>query len=103
MSLWMELRLRFDELMKKGDSGPVNQILRFAAWCISPESGRLPNDTSTAVAVAFYEHLPQNRDYWRYFPQWFPKREFNELLAVFGYHLNQQDIYELSKLYWRET
>jgi hypothetical protein len=43
-------------------------------------TGQLPNDTSTAAAVAFYEHLPQKREYWQYFPKWFSRQEVERLM-----------------------
>jgi hypothetical protein len=99
MAMWMELHLRFDETMVSDQSEKVRRILELAAWCVSELSGSLPNDTSTAAAVAFYEHLPQKREYWQYFPQWFTRQEFEQLLPVFSYHLGSNDIAELKRSY----
>jgi hypothetical protein len=99
MAVWIELHLQFDRAMEAGDSSRVERLLAFAAWCASEQSGSLPNDTSTAAAVAFYEHLPQNREYWQHFPRWFPGSKFHDLLPVFSYHLSETEVTELKKAY----
>jgi hypothetical protein len=99
MAMWIELHLQFDKAMDAGDSSRVGRLLRFAAWCASEKSGSLPNDTSTAAAVAFYEHLPQKREYWQHFPKWFPASRFNDLLPVFSYHLSEQEVADLKRAY----
>ena len=99
MSLWIELRFLFEQAVDRGEWGRVSRFLQLAAWCVSEESGSLPNDTSTAAAVAFYEHLPEKRTHWQYFPRWFSRREFEDLLSVFAYHLDQDELKELKQTY----
>ena len=97
MALWIELHLEFDEVMEKGDLASAQRFLRFAAWCLTDESGPLPNDTSTAAALAFYEHLPQKRAYWPHFSRWFTTREVEVLLPIFSYHLDATEFVELRR------
>jgi uncharacterized membrane protein YhdT len=99
MDMWIELHLRFDEAVAAAEWSQVTKFLRLAAWCVSQESGHLPNDTSTAAVVAFYEHLPQNRVYWQHFPKWFSRSEFERLLPVFSYHLSENDFAEVKRSY----
>jgi hypothetical protein len=99
MEMWIELHLRFDEAMARNQLEPVRRFLALAAWCVSEQAGSLPNDTSTAAAVAFYEHLPQRREYWQYFPKWFTRQEFEQLLPIFSYHLGSSDLAELKRSY----
>ena len=99
MSMWIELHLRFDDAMRDYESDLVRRILHFANWCTSSDSGELPNDTSTAASVAFYEHLPVNRTYWRYFASWFSREKFSQLLPVFSYHLSEEELDELKRAY----
>lgn len=99
MALWIELRLEFDRAMRESNLALANRLLQFAAWCISEESGKLPNDTSTAVACAFYEHLPETREYWPHFSKWFSRPQFEMLLPIFGYHLSKDDLGDLKKSY----
>ena len=97
LDMWIELHFRFDEAMRRNEMELARRFLRLAAWCVSEEPGALPNDTSTAAAVAFYEHLPQRREYWQYFRQWFSRQQFEELMPVFSYHLGEHDIAELKR------
>jgi hypothetical protein len=99
MAMWIELHLQFDKAMEAGDLSRVERLLAFAAWCASDQSGSLPNDTSTAAAVAFYEHLPQKREYWQHFPRWFAGSRFNDLLPVFSYHLSEKEVADLKRAY----
>lgn len=99
MAMWIELHLQFGKAMDVGDLSRVERLLRFADWCVSELSGSLPNDTSTAAALAFYEHLPQKREYWQHFPKWFPRAKFHDLLPIFSYHLSEKDVAELKSAY----
>lgn len=102
MALWIELELSFNRAVSGGDRDVVQRILSFARWCSSEGSGPLPNDTSTAVSCAFYEHLLTRREYWPHMRSWFPPEVFRELLPTFGYHLSAVDVAELKKLYQRQ-
>jgi hypothetical protein len=99
MAMWIDLRLSFEDAMAAKQFGVVNRFIQFAAWCTSEHSGKLPNDTSTAVAVAFYEHLPDNRAYWPHFRKWFSSSEFEMLLPIFSYYMNPEGLTELKRHY----
>ena len=99
MSMWIELQICFDNAVRDDDSDLIRRILRFADWCTSPASGELPNDTSTAASVAFYEHLPVDRAYWKHFRSWISKEKFGQLLPVFSYHLNEEELEDLKRVY----
>jgi hypothetical protein len=61
MALWIDLHY---ELVKAYDAPSPNEnlirgIYDFAAWCLAqPRTSDVSTDLSTAVAVAFIEHLP---------------------------------------------
>ena len=99
MSMWIELHICFDRAVRDNDSDLVRRILRFADWCTSCESGELPNDASTAASVAFYEHLPMNREYWKHFTSWISRDKFSQLLPVFSYHLSEEELEDLKRVY----
>jgi hypothetical protein len=99
MMMWIELHLKFDDAVERSDWPMVRRILRLAAWCVSDGSGRLPNDTSTAAAVAFYEHLPTKREYWPHFRAWLSPQEFEALIPVFAYLLSADELAELKESY----
>lgn len=91
MALWIDLHLKFEDAAGTDDS-LVRRILRYAAWSISDRSGKLPNESSTAAACAFYEHLPERREHWPLFRQWFSPAEFSRLEPVFHYHLSADEL-----------
>jgi hypothetical protein len=64
MSLWIEILILFERYVKNNYTESIRKILNYAAWCISEESGQLPNDTSTAAVCAFYEHIGSQKKYW---------------------------------------
>jgi hypothetical protein len=79
MALWIELHYIFEKLVNEGKESEVRKLLNYAAWCLSPKSGKLPNDTSTAVVCAFYEDIGKNKKMWPYFKEWFFPHEFAEI------------------------
>lgn len=99
MAMWIELHLRFEDAVAAGDQPMIRRFLQYADWCMSEEAGRLPSETSTAAACAFYEHLPQRREYWPFFRSWFSQKQFAQLIPVFGYHLGPVDVADLKKFY----
>lgn len=101
MALWIELLLKFEQAAVAGDKRLERQILGYAAWCRSERSGKLPNDTSTAVTCAFYENLPTRRELWGRFPDWFFYDEFMSLVPTFGYLLSADDLQQLQEAYAR--
>ncbi|WP_266156916.1 hypothetical protein [Dyella silvatica] len=99
MVLWIELVLRFEDAFVANDQRLLGRFLEYAAWCMSDAAGRLPSQSSTAVACAFYEHLPTHREYWPYFRSWFSPQQFTALIPVFSYHLSDGDMADLKKCY----
>ena len=99
MSMWIEFSLVFEDAMTRKEWELVDRILKLAAWCVSEKAGVLPNETSSAAAVAFYEDLAEKRDYWQYFPKWFSPRMFMTLREVFKYSLNPTVLTELVDYY----
>lgn len=103
MALWIELHLAFEDAVAAGEQGRVRRILGYAAWCFSDRSGPLPNDASTAVVCAFYEHLATRRDRWPMFRRWFDPAMFHRLRPCFAYHLGEPELAELTRLYGKTT
>jgi hypothetical protein len=99
MALWIDLRSQFEISVDKAEKKLVARFLAYASWCLSEASGKLPNDTSTAVVVAFYEHLPERRSHWALIPGWLSSQEFTNLLPVFSYHLTPAEVAELKEEY----
>lgn len=94
MALWIELHLKFEDAhrLPVPDADLVRRFYEYARWCWqSPGSGDLRSDAGTAVACAFYEHLPQNKAICRDLPRWLTNAEFAELREVFRYHLSEPE------------
>jgi len=99
MALWIKLWLAFDQAVESSHTQTAERILAYARWCISEASGKLPNDTSTAAIVAFYEHIPTRRSNWKHLPKWLSPQEFKDLLPVFSYFLSAEEVLELQETY----
>lgn len=101
--LWIQLHELFLVVVKKGDSNKIGKILMYASWCGSERSGRLPNETSTAVYCAFYEDIGRNKDLWKYFNAWFFPSEYKALRGAFRYGLTELEIVDLDSIYYQST
>ena len=101
MALWSDLLFRFEDAVDDNENDLVRRILMYAAWSISEKSGRLPNDTSSAAWVAFYEHLPTHKKYWSQFREWFYPHEFENIFPAFKYFLSDDELEELKATYSR--
>ena len=90
----------FKEHFSKNNKNPkILKILDYAAWCFSEKSGKLPNDTSTAVICAFYEDIATHREFWPHFSEWFFPHEFDQIKSWFKYHLADDELIEFENTY----
>ncbi len=103
MALWIEFYLIFIKLVRAKDDKKVRNILNYASWCFSERSGRLPNDTSTAVSCAFYEDIATHKDFWPLFNDWFFPHEFENIKGYFRYHLSESEFSELERIYYKRV
>ena len=103
MALWIELFLIFEKLVEMNEKEKIREILNYAAWCFSEKSGKIPNDTSTAVACSFYEVIASHKKYWPLFREWFFPHEFENIKACFKYHLNEDEFKELEITYYKKA
>jgi hypothetical protein len=97
MSLWIELHLAFDQayLGEKNDD-LIARIYSYADWCsAAPRNDDAGHDPPTAVAVAFYEHIPQSKAAREDMPRWFRYEEVAACQSIFAYHIGQDSYREL--------
>jgi len=87
MALWIELRGACDDAYAKQDEDLIRRFYAFARTCWQSPSA----DVRTAVACAFYEHLPTTPVLRRDMPRRFGRAAFNELRQVFCYHLSPDE------------
>ena len=102
MSLWIELSCKFREAVERQNHDLIKRMLQYASWCFSRENGQGSGDIINAVACAFYEHLPQNKQYWPLFENWFFPHEFEALLPIFEYHTSPQELSDLKRVYYEK-
>lgn len=103
MALWIEFYLIFVKQVHSKNHEKVRKILNFAAWCFSEKSGKLPNDTSTAVTCAFYEDIASHKDFWPMFNDWFFPHEFEKIKGCFKYHLSEKDFSKLENIFYKHN
>ena len=87
MALWIELLSACEEAYAKGGEDLIRRFYEFARWCWKSPS----DEVRTAVACAFYEHLPRNPAMRRDIPRRIGRTAFAELREVFGYHLSPEE------------
>jgi hypothetical protein len=92
MALWIELLLIFERAFDSGEASRVENIMRYARWCWDSPS----SDTVTAVACAFFEHLPEHPGIRKAIPSLFSRAEFERLRDVFRYHAGDAVVGELA-------
>ena len=91
MAPWIELRLRFEAAFDQGDATLMERIMKYARW-----SWESPNpDAVTAVACAFFEHMPQHVGIRKQIPALFSRDEFERLKEVFSHHCGLAEIGEI--------
>lgn len=87
MALWIELLGACEMACQKPDEDLVRRCYDFARWCWQSPSA----DVRTAVACAFYEHLPVNPVLRRDLPRRLGRVAFMEFREVFRYHLSPEE------------
>jgi hypothetical protein len=88
MRLWIELWFPFTEAHRSPvDEELIGQIYDYASWCWTESRNY---HTQTAVACAFYEHLPLDPQVRQHVAQWISADLFEGLKEVFRYHLGEQ-------------
>lgn len=106
MALWIELHLKFEDSyrVKPLDEDLVRRFFEYARWCWQgPVKNGYLSDAGTAVACAFYEHLPQSDSIRRDLPRWLTRVEFFDLRDVFRYHLSELEFEDFKKSFLAAT
>jgi hypothetical protein len=88
MALWIELQLELSRAYELQQEGLIARLYEYAWWCWKATSA----DVRTAVAFAFYEHLPTNPTTREDLPRRLGPSAFAELRDVFRYHLLPDEI-----------
>jgi hypothetical protein len=93
MALWIELLWPCENAHHGRDEDTIRRFYAFARSCWqSPDA-----DVRSAVACAFYEHLPTKAAMRRDMPRLFSQSDFTELREVFRYHLSPDEAVEFER------
>ncbi|MGZ8939277.1 MAG: DUF7674 family protein [Limisphaerales bacterium] len=87
MALWIELLSACEEAYANNNEDLIRRFYEFARWCWKSPS----DEVRSAVACAFYEHLPTRPAMRRDMPRRVGRAAFAELREVFGYHLSPEE------------
>ncbi|MGZ8920267.1 MAG: DUF7674 family protein [Limisphaerales bacterium] len=87
MALWIELLSSCEEAYANNNEDLIRRFYEFARWCWKSPS----DEVRSAVACAFYEHLPTRPAMRRDMPRRVGRAAFAELREVFGYHLSPEE------------
>jgi hypothetical protein len=93
MALWIELLSACQDACQRSDESMIRRIYEFARWCWQSPSV----EVRTAVACAFYEHLPTTPVLRHDMPRRFGRAAFTELREVFQYHLSPEEATEFER------
>ena len=87
MALWIDLQFACEKATSEGKEDLVGRFYSYAHSCWKSPSA----DVRTAVACAFYEHLPTSPVLKRDMPRRFGRTVFLELREIFLHHLSADD------------
>lgn len=91
-SLWIELRFAFEDAYKEPlNEDLISRIYAYADWCcLQPEGITAENDLWTAVAVCFYEHIPESPEALADMPLWFTLADVQLMKETFSYMVGEE-------------
>jgi hypothetical protein len=93
--VFFELLPRVRDAHARDDMAELRRIYGFARWCFEQEHG----DLSNAAAVAFYEHLVDERGTREEIPRWLPPKIFRACEPLFQARLAPGEFMELRETY----
>ena len=98
MSLWIELSPLFHRAyeVEPRDESLIARIYGFADWCMqAPRHDDAGHDPLSAVACAFYEHIPTHGPARDDMPRWFRPDEVARSREVFAYLIGDEKFEKL--------
>ena len=88
MALWINLHGACEDAYGEGNDALIQRFYDYARWCWQSSNKQ---DVRSAVACAFYEHLPLNPVIKKDLPRRMGRHMFNELRDVFRFHLSPEE------------
>lgn len=96
-ALWFELLPRVEEAHREEDEDLLRRIYGYAEWCF-----RQGGDLENAVAVAFYEHLFDERWMRPLVPRWVKPEIVTSVWPLWELRLSDGDFREVRRLLRRK-
>jgi hypothetical protein len=93
MDFWIELSYRLGRVYDQQplDDAFIARVYAYAAWCFKQTStGDVKSDPSSAVAVAFIEDIPLNKQVADDMHRWVSSETFDDCEALFRYCLSDK-------------
>ena len=98
MSLWIELNMKFDDLCKEDmpNLDLIRRVWAYCEWCLKHPSG----DVMTAAALAFCEHLIDNKTRASILPRIMSRSDYLGFRAILLYHNDEERfLYYMNRLW----
>jgi hypothetical protein len=97
MSLWIELHGKFQDAYREPrNEDLIRRIYSYADWCLAASrNDDARHDPSTALMVAFYEHLPASNATREDMPRWFTYDDIAGNRSIFAYLIGDRAFEEL--------
>lgn len=103
MSLWIELRLAFEDAYKTPrNEDLISRIYAYADWCCGqPEGATAADDLATAAVACFYEHIPESPESLADMPRWFKLSDVHAMKETFSYMVGEEGFQRILLVYQR--
>ena len=83
MMAWIDIEFACEDAYRDQNAEFIDRVFAYARWCLNSRS----IDTRTAVALCFYEHLPEDPRARADMPNRLSLSEFEKLRDLFQYQL----------------
>ncbi len=94
MALWIEIWIAFESAYEASprNESLIERVYRYADWCSQAKRGPdAAHDPSTAIAVCFYEHLPNFTPSREDMPRWVSFSDVAQSKEIFSYLIGEQE------------
>lgn len=88
MSAWIELRFHFETAVKAGDMATARRIMDCARYCLGAPNA----DVRTAAALAFIEHLAEDKAVRERLPELISVTDAQDWRELMAYHSGERTV-----------
>ena len=95
--LWVMISGEFTSAVGRSDQAFIDGTLKYLIWSLSEESG---DESKQAVCCGFLEDIASNKKFWKYFSNWFTRKQFEQYKDSFLYALSDKQFEELENEFY---